>query len=314
MPKKSMPSETMEMKIIERESGDRLTYVLITAARNEDAFIEQTIKSVLTQNIHPLKWIIVSDGSTDRTDEIVQNYTDKFPWIELVRMPQRTERHFAGKAYAFNTGYESVRKLNYDVIGNLDADITFAEGYMDFLLSKFAENSDLGVTGTPFREDSQQYDYRFTSLEHVSGACQLFRRECFEEIGGYKPLKAGGVDLTAVLTARMKGWQTRTFTEMTCEHHRKMGTATRSKLKGKYKHGYLDYLMGVNLLWQVFRSVYQMSRKPFILGGAAILSGYIWAMITGAERQVSIDVVEFRKKEQMERLRLFFKKMFPINM
>jgi glycosyltransferase involved in cell wall biosynthesis len=297
----------VQPEAIRSESAERkLSYVLITAARNEDAFIEQTIISVINQTVLPLKWIIVSDGSTDRTDDIVKSYAASHPWIHLIRMPERQERHFAGKAHAFNTGYEIIKKETYDVIGNIDADIAFDKDYMEFLLRKISEKPRLGVTGTPFREESQQYDYRFTSVEHVSGACQLFRRECFEEVGGYMPLKAGGVDLNAVLTARMKGWKTKTFTEKVCEHHRKMGTATRSNLKGKFKHGFLDYLMGVNIIWQAFRSVYQMSRKPFMIGGLAILAGYIWAMVSGSERQVSSEVVKFRKKEQMKRLRAFF--------
>lgn len=297
----------------ENVPAKNLSYVLITAARNEEDFVEQTILSVENQSILPLKWVIVSDGSTDKTDEIIKRYAEKHPWIQLIRMPEREERNFAGKAHAFNAGYEIVKSERYDIIGNLDADITFESDYVDFLLSKFVENPRLGVVGTPFREDSQQYDYRFTSDEHVSGACQLFRRKCFEEIGGYKPLKAGGVDLNAVLTSRMKGWQTKTFTDKVCEHHRKMGTATRSKLKSKFKHGYLDYLMGVNSIWQLSRVVYQMSRKPYILGGIAILSGYFWAMTSGAERQVSNEVVAFRKKEQMNRLRLFIRRASKIN-
>lgn len=201
-----------------------LTYVLITPARNEAAFIEQTIKSVVGQTLQPLKWVIVSDGSTDGTDDIVKKYATEYQWIELVRMPERTERHFAGKVHAFNGGYERVKDLKYDIIGSLDADISFEEDYFSFLLNKFAENPQLGVGGTPFREGTVQYDYRFSRKEHVSGACQLFKQECFEEIGGYVPIKGGGIDWTAVTTARMKGWKTRTYTEKTCIHHRPIGT------------------------------------------------------------------------------------------
>ena len=282
-----------------------LTYVLITPARNEAEFIEQTIKSVIAQTVLPLKWVIVSDGSTDGTDDIVKKYGAGNQWIELVRMPERSERHFAGKVHAFNAGYDRVRNLNYDVIGNLDADIAFERDYIAFLLDKFAENPRLGVAGTPFREESQQYDYRFTSIEHVSGACQLFRSDCYEEIGGYVPLKRGGVDLAAVLTARMRGWQTRTFTEKTCVHHKKSQYGGNSALKTTFKSGYHDYLMGSHAVWQIFRSVYQMSKKPLLLGGLALLSGYFWAALSRAERTVSDELKAFRGKEQMHRLKRF---------
>jgi len=282
------------------------SYVLVTPARNEEAYIEGTIKSVVAQRIRPVRWVIVSDGSTDRTDEIVKKYTDQHGWIELVRMPERKERHFAGKVHSFNAGYDRLKGLEYDIIGNLDADISFEEDYFEFVLKKFAENPELGVAGTPFREGEYQYDYRFTSSEHVSGACQLFRRECFEAIGGYVPMKVGGIDLVAVLTARMKGWKTRCFTEKTYLHHRKMGTENHKSLMIVWKGGYHDYLMGGHPVWQVFRSVYQMSKRPFIIGGCVLFASYFWAMVTRAEQPVSRELVTFRRREQMRRLREFF--------
>src|SRR5271157_1447434 len=112
------------------------TYALITAARDEAEFIELTIKSVVSQTVKPLKWVIVSDGSTDGTDDLVRTYTARHDWIELLRMPERTERHFAGKVYAFNAGYAKVKNLGYDIIGCLDADISFDAGYFSFLLTK----------------------------------------------------------------------------------------------------------------------------------------------------------------------------------
>ncbi len=285
----------------------QLRYVLVTPARNEAAFIEETIRSVVLQSVLPLKWAIVSDGSTDGTDEIVKRYAAEHPWIELVRMPERKERHFAGKVHAFNAGYDRMRELAYDIIGSLDADITFEKDYFAFLLDKFADNPRLGVAGTPFREGTKQYDYRFTNIEHVSGACQLFRKECFEEIGGYVPLAVGGIDLVAVTTARMRGWTTRTFTEKTSEHHRKMGTGMKRGWAVLYHGGYHDYLMGVSCLWQIFRCIYQMSRKPVVFGGSVLLAGYLWAMMTGTKRLVSKEFVDFRRREQMSRLKKFFR-------
>ncbi len=278
------------------------TYVLISPARNEAQFIELTIKSVVAQTVRPVKWMIVSDGSTDGTDDIVRKYAADHPWIELVRMPERRERHFAGKVHAFNAGYAMVADLKYDVIGNLDADVSFDEGYIEFLLRKFAENSRLGVAGTPFREGSFQYDYRFTSIEHVSGQCQLFRRECFEEIGGYIPRKIGGIDLVAVTTARMKGWQTRTFLEKTYVHHRQMGTAAQNVLMVPYKVGRADYVLGSHPVWEFFRCVYQTARGRTLLGGSLRLVGFFWAMVSLTEKQVPADFVQFRRKEQMQRL------------
>jgi len=302
-----MTDSSSKSMTLEREQGCLPTYALITPARNEAMFIEQTIKSVVRQTILPVKWVIVSDGSTDGTDDIVKKYVEDHKWIELVRMPERRERHFAGKVHAFNAGYSKVKDMNYDIIGNLDADITFEEDYISFLLDKFVENPRLGVSGTPFREESHQYDYRFTSIEHVSGACQLFRRECFESIGGYVPIKVGGIDLVAVITARMMGWETRTFTEKTCVHHKKTQSGKHTSIMALFRSGYHDYLMGGHPVWQIFRAVYQMSNKPLFIAGFVLLAGYFWAMVSRAERPVSKELVEFRRKEQMYRLRKFLR-------
>lgn len=282
-----------------------LSYILITPAKDEAQFIELTIKSVISQTYLPLRWVIVSDGSTDGTDEIVRRYQDMYGWIELLCLPSSAVRHFGGKVAAFNAGYDSVRHIDHDIVGNLDADISFGEDYMEFLLGKFAAYSNLGVAGTPFKEGSQQYNYRFTSVEHVSGACQLFRRECFADIGGYEALKEGGIDLLAVIRARMKGWETRSFLEKVCVHHRRMGTGMHNGLGIAFKGGYHDYLMGVNIVWQIFRSIYQMFRKPFIMSGGAILAGYFWGLVTRADRIVPDEVIAFRRKEQLIRLKKY---------
>src|SRR6185436_15488393 len=136
-----------------------------------------------------VKWVIVSDGSTDGTDNIVHEFAAVHSWIELVRMPERSERHFAGKVHAFNAGFARLKDLDFEIIGSLDADLTFDEMYFEFLLREFARHPDLGVAGTPFSEAGVTYNYRFSSTDHVSGACQLFRKQCFEEIGGYRPMK-----------------------------------------------------------------------------------------------------------------------------
>lgn len=283
-----------------------LNYVLITPARNEAGFIELTLKSVVSQTHHPLRWVIVSDGSTDETEELVKKYAADHAWIELIRLPERRERHFAGKVMAFNLGWERVKRLPYEIIGNLDADISFDRDYFEFLLTRFAENPELGVGGTPFTEGNVTYDYRFSSVEHVSGACQLFRRKCFEEIGGYTPIKGGGIDLVAVVTARMKGWQSRSFPERICVHHRKMGSALNKGLKLPFKWGQKDYRLGGHPVWQLFRCIYQMSRRPYILGGLACLTGYYYALVSRRPRDVSAEFIVFRGREQMRRLRKFF--------
>jgi poly-beta-1,6-N-acetyl-D-glucosamine synthase len=280
-----------------------LKYVLITPARNEAQYIELTIRSMIAQTYPPIKWVIVSDGSTDGTDEIVQKYLGDFPWIELLRMPERKERHFAGKVYAFRAGYDKIKDLDVEVVGNLDADVSFEPEHFEFLIERMSENPELGVAGAPFREGNFQYDYRFTNIENVWGGCQLFRRECFEAIGGYMPLKGGCIDHVAVLSARMHGWQTRTFTEKVCKHHRLMGTALHGGLKAKFKMGVKDYTVGNHALWELFRMTYQMKHRPYVIGGLAMWAGYSWSLVTRANVSVPPELVKFVQDEQMRRLK-----------
>jgi len=294
------------MTSITRPGGCMPSYVLVTAARNEAEFIELTIRSVVAQTIRPLKWVIVSDGSTDGTDEIVRNYARDYPWIDLVQMPARRERNFAGKAYAFNAGLARVESLDYEVIGNLDADVSFDEGYFAFLLARVAEDPNLGVFGTAFEDKSLHYDYRFVSIEHVAGPLQVFRRQCLKDIGGYVPSKSGGVDHIAVITARMKGWKTRTFPEKVYRHHRDMGTAARGRVMARYKSGALDYALGGHPVWEICRTIYQMTRPPYFVGGLALLAGYISAGARHIDRPVPHELVRFRRREQLHRLKSFF--------
>jgi glycosyltransferase involved in cell wall biosynthesis len=285
-----------------------LSYVLITPARNEAALIENTIRSVIAQTVRPVKWIIVSDGSTDGTDDIVRRYQSEYPWIELLQMPQRHTRQFAAKAQAFNAGYAGAQSLHFDVIGSLDADITFEPDYFEFLLSKFSADEQLGVAGTPFvedhtRPDKHTYAHQFVQLEHVSGACQLFRRSCFMEIGGYKPVKGGAIDWIAVTTARMNGWKTRTFTDKVSFHHRKIGTGNNSPLMVCFHYGRKAYYVGGHPLWIMLRGVFQMRQRPYLLAGLFFQAGFLWAFLSRMPRAVDDQLMRFHRGEQMARLR-----------
>jgi glycosyltransferase involved in cell wall biosynthesis len=281
------------------------SYVLITPSRNEARFIEETLKSVVAQTVLPLKWVIVNDGSTDATADIVARYAAQHSWIELVNRPVRKGRHFAAKVEAFNAGQDRVQHLPYEIIGNLDADVSLDPDHFEFLLSKFRQEERLGVAGTVFREPDG-YDSGTDSFEgqtYVSGQCQIFRRECFEEIGGYVPSKAGGIDWMAVTTARMVGWRTRSFREKFFLHHRPLGTAERGPIASAFAYGKKDYILGGHPLWQVFRCAYRMTKRPYGMGGIALFVGYITGFLSRAERPVSRELMRFHRSEQMLKLK-----------
>ena len=259
------------------------------------------------QTLFPERWVIVDDGSTDRTAEIVKGYAKQFRWIELIQRPQRQDRSFAGKVHAFNAGLERVRSLAFEVIGNLDADVSFEPDYLEFLTQRLSEDPTLGVAGTPFTEDGD-YDTTKDSFEgenHVAGGCQLFRRECFLEVGGYVPNRGGGVDWIAVTTARMKGWKTRSFPEKRFHHYRTLGTAGRSSVAASFSYGEKDYYLGGSPVWELFRVIYRMTKQP--IDGLALLSGYCWAAIRRMERPVSRELMRFHRREQLKKLRAIFR-------
>lgn len=287
-----------------------LRYALITPARNEAENIERLIQSMIAQLVKPVKWVIVSDGSSDGTDDIVKRHAAEHGWIELERRPERAERHFAAKVEAFNAGYARLKNVDYDLVGNMDADISFDSDLFSFLTARFSENPKLGLGGAPFREGEVKYDYRFASVDHVSGALQLFRRECFEQIGGYVPIKGGGIDTIAVWSARARGWQTRTFTEKFYRHHRVMGTAKHSAWWVKFKDGNKDYALGVHPLWELFRATFQMTKPPIIVGGLLLGLGYYWSVLCRKNRTMPPELVRFRRADQMQRLRALFMKPF----
>lgn len=279
-------------------------YVLITPAWNEAQYIELTINSVVRQTARPLKWVIVNDGSSDGTEDIALKYAAQYSWIELVSLPERRQRNFAGKVAAFNEGYARVARLPYEVIANLDADVSFDEDYLAFLLNKFHENPRLGVAGTPYREENAIHDESFKNPDHVSGACQMFRRKCFEEIGGYRPVESGGIDLIALLSAQEKGWQTRRFDDKFCWHHRSVGSGDDKGIYQRlFNRGRKDYRLGSHPVFEIFRTALQMKNKPYIAGGVAMLLGYGWAMLCDVERTMPEDLIELRQKDQIRRLK-----------
>lgn len=287
------------------------SYVLITPARNEAAFIEKTIESVIRQSVPPLKWVIVDDGSTDNTSEIIGRYFPQYSWIEIVQMPQRNNRNFAAKVNSFNAGYERIKGLQYQIIGNLDADISFDKDFFSFLMRRFAEDESLGVAGTIFREEGG-YSSETNSFEgqnHVSGQCQLFRKECFKEIGGYVPHRAGGIDWMAVTTARMMGWKTRSFREKSFFHYRRLGTAGRGVVSASFSYGEKDYYLGGHPLWEFFRAIYRMKNRPYLIDGMALGLGYCWAFLRRTPRPVSRELMIFHRNEQMQKLATIFKSL-----
>lgn len=284
-------------------------YVLITPVRNEGDYIERTIKSVITQTIKPLKWIIVSDGSTDDTDGIVQKYLTDYKFIELIKTGDNTTRNFASKVTAFNVGYEQVRDLEYDFIGNLDGDVSFQPDYFKEILDRFDKNEKLGIAGG-IKYDYEKGKYRkiYSARNSVCGAYQLFRRECFENVGGYKPLKYGGVDSFVETMARMHGWEVRSYTDLVLYHHKPTGGGTNNVIKRRFRAGIKFYMIGYHPIFPIIRFLSRVYQKPYIIGSLVSISGFLWANLRKFKRPVSDEFVKYLRTEQSNRIKTFFSK------
>jgi biofilm PGA synthesis N-glycosyltransferase PgaC len=281
-------------------------YVLVTAAYNEAAYIEKTIQSVVSQTVAPERWIIVSDGSTDRTDEIVTTCSKSWPFIELLRLDSRHSRNFASKVNALNVGLNLLRAGEFEFIGNLDADVSFGTSYFAELIERFRRNPTLGVAGGGIYEwNGQEYSARkHNSKSDVAGAVQLFRRQCHEAIGDFLPMRYGGEDWCAQVTARMNGWQVQSFPEIEVRHHRTTGSAA-GLLRYCYRQGLMDYALGSHPLFEVGRLGRRLGTRPLVLGALARFGGFLGAYARGEKRIVSKEFVAFLRKEEMQRLRGF---------
>lgn len=278
-------------------------YVLITAARNEEKYIEKTIKSVVSQTNKPLIWVIVSDGSTDQTDNIVKKYQAVYNFIYLIHKKHEGNRSFKSKICSINLGFEILKNINYDLIGVIDADISFESDLFEYFRKKFQENHILGVAGPCYVEVG--FDLRkrrFFNEENVPGPCQIFRRETFEQIEGYPLVKHGECVFTCII-AQMKGWKTKAFREKIVMHNRKAGTFNSSILIARLRYGIWDYYLGNHPVWELFRGIYQMTLRPYFFGGLMILLGYIWGFISGLKRPDLKEAIEFRRSKQLARIK-----------
>ena len=279
-------------------------YVLVTPARNEAQFIANTIESVVSQTIRPHKWVIISDGSTDGTDEIVSSFAKQYAFICFLRTPGGDRRSFGAKVRAFKASYEKLGRIECNYLGNLDADVTFAPDYFEKVLQRFHSNTKLGVGGGIIHElINDKFVEQRTSSNSVAGAVQMFRRQCYEEIGGYVPLQFGGVDSAAEIMARMHGWEVRTFRDLVVRHHRLVGSGAGGVVKAKFRHGRSYYSLGYHPLFELLRCAYRITERPYLVGSVLMTCGYWWSVASGQKKELPEEVVRYLRSEQMDKLR-----------
>jgi poly-beta-1,6-N-acetyl-D-glucosamine synthase len=277
-------------------------YVLATAAYNEEANIEKTIQSVLAQPELPQRWVIVSDGSLDKTDEIVQKYAEKHAFIRFLRVTRPPGRSFRTKVMALQAGMKLLADVPFKFIGNLDADISIGPSYFGDLITKFEGDPGLGIAGG-FVFEGKEGESRSRSSNRVysvAHAAQLVRRECYEAIGGYAVLEYGGEDWHAQTTARMMGWSAEAFPELRISHHRPTGEGD-ILVRHKFRQGRMDYSLGSEPIFETFKCLQRLAEKPVIIGSFARLTGFFWSLMIREPRPVSAEFIAFLRAEQKKK-------------
>jgi biofilm PGA synthesis N-glycosyltransferase PgaC len=282
------------------------SYVIISASRNEEAYVEELIDCIAAQTIRPVRWVIVDDGSTDATYAKSVKRGEQLPFLQVAKMPGGRPRSFASQVYAAQHGAELVKDLQFEFIGFLDADIRVQPDYYEQLMARFHADPKLGLVGGAVID---QYADRVENIRkgsedfHVAGGVQLFRREVFEKIGGYIPIQGGGQDTIADIMTLMHGWRLQVFSELPAMHLRPEGFDKDNAYRRGMKWGRKFYLIGYHPLYYFFQSVRRIFRRPFLVGGLCQLWGYLVASVRREARPVSAEFVVFLRKLQMQRLR-----------
>ena len=264
-----------------------VAYVVITPVRDEEAYIQKTIQSMIAQTLKPVLWVIVDDCSKDKTPEIVSRYVQLYSFIRLLRNSHGGIRQpGSGVIRAFNQGYASIGEVSYDYIIKLDGDLSFEPDYFEKLLNRFLSDSRLGIASGIYLEMDEAGAWTEVEMPsyHAAGACKILRRECFKEIGGF--IIAAGWDTVDEIRARAKGWKTGHFPDLRMRHHKPEGSgigATRTNLM----HGEIYYLTGGSKLFLLLKVIHRMRAKPYLLSALALSWGYLRAVLTRKELLVT---------------------------
>lgn len=276
-------------------------YVLISPVRDEEPYLRSTIESMLAQTIQPAQWIIVNDGSTDKTGEIIDEYAAKYPWIRPVH---RTNRGFrksgGGVVEAFNDGYRELKTTDWDFIVKLDGDLSFEPDYFERCFRIFQQEPQLGVGGGVMCYiQNGQKGFEENPAFHVRGATKIYRRECWDAIGGFWP--APGWDTMDEVKASMLGWTTRSFPDLHLVHHRHTGAAD-GVWKNLVKNGRANYVCGYHPLFMLSKCVYRLKVRPYLLGSIALMYGFLSGYIKRIPQVDDRPTIAYLRRQQIARL------------
>jgi glycosyltransferase involved in cell wall biosynthesis len=287
----------------------KLKYIVITAARNEATYIENTIQSMVSQTILPLRWVIVDDGSTDKTPEIIARVAAKHEWIKLIRRRDRGFRKVGGgNVEALYEGMEAITDFDFDVLSVVDADLRFGPTYFASLLARFECLPQLGIAGGRVHDLVNGQLIRLRSRPEMTfGAIKCWRRDCFEDIGGIA--RHPGWDGLDCYKAMMNGWQTWTFEDesLRITHLRPIGSSQKSVYTGRIRRGRGLYIMGAHPLWALASALYHIMEPPRVVASLCVIYGYLKAWLQREPKSVDARTMRFIRGWQMRTLAQFWK-------
>jgi len=276
-------------------------FVIITPVRDEEEHIAGTIESVAMQTVPPAEWVIVNDGSTDKTGEILDRHASRLPWLRVVHRANRGYRKSGGGVIeAFYEGYRTLRSADWEFVIKLDGDLTFAADYFERCFEHFRSEARLGVGGGGiWHQFPDGLKYEANPQFHVRGATKIYRRQCWQDIKGLWP--APGWDTIDEVKANMFGWKTKTFEELRLIHHRLTGAADGS-IRDRVKNGVANYISGYHPLFQAASCFYRLNRQPYVLGSLALLYGYLKAFFTRTPRVDDSTYINYIQSQQLRKL------------
>jgi biofilm PGA synthesis N-glycosyltransferase PgaC len=276
-------------------------YAIITPVRDEEKYIEATLECILRQTILPVEWVVVDDGSTDRTGVLLDRYAAQHAWIRVIHRANRGFRKSGGGVVeAFYEGYHSLQSNDWEFIVKLDGDLTFAPEYFEKCFEHFIKEPKLGIGGGEIHHDiSGQLKLEANPRFHVRGATKIYRKSCWEAIEGLWP--AAGWDTIDEVKANMLGWKTYSFPELQLLHHRFTGTE-EGLLRDRVKHGVASYVSGYHPLYVAASCLYRIPQRPYVIGSAAIMYGFLKAHFTRPPRLEERSYLAYVRGQQLRRL------------
>jgi len=278
-------------------------YVIITPARDEAEYIEETIKSIINQTVKPLEWVIVNDGSSDTTGEIIKCYAEKFSWIKTVHRKDRGYRQAGGGVIeAFYAGYNSIKNEEWDFLVKLDGDLTLPENYFEECFKRFGNNTKLGIAGGGiYHFVNGMIEYEEDPIFHVRGATKIYKRECWNDIG--ELIRAPGWDTLDEIKANMMGYETRTFPELKLIQHRVTGSADGT-WQNWVKNGRANYIAGYHPLFMIFKCFKRTFQKPYFIVSSGLFYGFISGYLQKIPQVSDDKLLQYLRKQQLRRLLL----------